>query len=182
MLTEEPTPAGDSVVLAEAVEASSHCEQHVIPVILFPQKVRVGRDHEIRRYWDGINATGRHREVKPGMAQGSRVALLRARAPVIICPVHGTLVDLRAAVQAAYRAGRVVLEPWDGCSAAGCARSAHPGRHDLTQLGLARGLLDHSRLLCDRPTTVPPDELQMSSRCVPRLRLTRLLLLPAGWP
>ena len=157
----EPNGIGDSVVMAEVVEASDSCEQHVIPVVLFPQKVRVGRDFEIRRYWDGMNATGRHREVKPGRAQGSRDALLRARAPVIICPVHGALVDMRAAVQAAYRAGRAVLEPGDGCSAAGCARSAHPGRHDLTQLNLARGLLDYSRLLCDRPTTVPPDELTL---------------------
>ena len=40
-----------SVVMAEVVEASNYCEQHVILIILLPQKVRVGRDHEIRRYW-----------------------------------------------------------------------------------------------------------------------------------
>ena len=81
MLTEEPTPAGDSVVLAEVVEDTNSCDPGVIPIIICPQTVRVGRDFEIRRYWDRVNATGRHREVRPGMAQGSRDALLRARAP-----------------------------------------------------------------------------------------------------
>jgi hypothetical protein len=153
------TPAVGVPILASVVEDDSPPAKEVGSLILRPTTVRVGRDHAVRRFWDEMNATGRSRNVRPGMAQGSRDALLLARAPVILCPRDGSLVDLRCALTAAYAAKRSHLEPGDGCSF--CSRSPQPSRRDSVQLSLAHRLLDHSRLLCSRPTTVPPESLTL---------------------